>query len=292
MAEISFSIFNSLTIRLDPTEVRGRDVAGQPVLCLPLKLQLLPAGPAEQPPGQYVLLRLAGTVSSNPIGEFGRFEAGPLAEVSNSSPFDRHHEVVVPLDRARVKRLEEARAGADASVSITFSALVWFPLPQNTLRAMNSGHPLQVAVPKSHWAERVVEQWGLDSVKLIEIRFPKSETGDGFRTAFAKVGSAERLFTDGQWKQTLAELYSAFEALAKSHGFGKPDQQFFAGLLSGLHPVKKESVKLALDGFCDVLHLGRHEPKESADTFSVSQGDARFALIMAHAIFEYITPRV
>ncbi len=82
----------------------------------------------------------------------------------------------------------------------------------------------------------------------------------------------------------------AFEALAKTLGFAKPDQQFFAGLLSGLHPVKKEKFKLALDAFCDLLHLGRHEPKEAAEAFAVSARDARFALIMAHAVFEYITP--
>jgi len=293
MAEVFFSIknFNVLKVRLDPTDVQGRNMAGQPVLRLPLKLQVLPAGPQPQTEAQYVLLRLAGSVSSNPIGEFAGFEAGPLAEVSNPSAYDRYFEVLVPLDRVRVKRFEDARAGANANLSIVFSALVWIPAPQSTFDAIRATSPLQIVVPKSHWADQVLEPWGLESVKLVEIGFPTSEAGENFRAAYSHVQTAERHFADGLNKQTLGELYSAFEKLAKSRGYEKPDQSFFASLLSDLHPVKKEKAKLALDNLCDFFHLGRHEPKESPSTFEISRSDARFALAMAYAVFEYITPK-
>lgn len=295
MAEVSFTIrnFNVAKIRLDPTDVQGRDIAGQPVLCLPLKLQLLPAvGPQQQQTaGQYVLLRLAGNVLSHPIGVFGSFEAGPIAEVSNPSVFDRHHEVVVALDRARVKRFEDARAGAEANLRVSFSALVWFPAPESTFERMQASSELQITVPKSHWAEKVLQPWDLASVKLIEITFPKPEAGENFRAAYSNVEAAEKLCANGQYKQTLAELYSAFEKLAQRRGYGRPDQNFFASLLSDFHPLKKESAKLALDKLCDFLHLGRHEPKESPETFQICRSDARFALLMAHAVFEYITPK-
>jgi hypothetical protein len=105
------------------------------------------------------------------------------------------------------------------------------------------------------------------------------------------VDAAGKLFANGQYKQVLAELYSGFEGLAKSTGFAKPDQQFFAGLMAELHPTKKESAKLALDRFCDFLHLGRHEAKEAPETFAISRSDARFALIMSQAVLECITPK-
>jgi len=299
MAEIYFTIknFNVLKVRLDPTEVRGKDVAGRPALCLPLKLQVLPTSGPQQQPGQqradmhYVLLRLAGTLSSNPIGEFVTFEVRPLAEHSNPSPHERYQELTVALDRVRVKRFEDARGGADAHLRLSFSGLVWFPPPQSTFEAIGPNSELEVKVPKSHWVEQVVQPWGLESVKLVEITFPKSEAGENFRAAYSHVEAAERHFANGLNKQTLAELYSAFEKLAQSHEFNKPDQSFFVCLLSDSHPAKKEAAKVALDKLCDFLHLGRHEPKESPDTFQISRSDARFALVMAHAVFEYITPK-
>lgn len=293
MAEVSFTIknFNVLKVRLDTTDVQGRDVAGQPVLWFPLKLQLLPAGGPGQAGLQYVLLRLAGSVSFHPIGEFARFEAGPLAEVSNPSVFERQCQVTVPLDRVRVKRFEDARGGSDANLTISLSALVWFATPQSAFDMIHASSPLQIQVPKSHWAERILQPWGLDSVKTIELTFPKPEAGENFRAAYSHVESAERHFANGLSKETLAELYSGFEKLAQSHGNAKPDQSFFASLLSDFHPAKKDATKLALDKLCDFLHLGRHQPKESPNTFQISRSDARFALVMAYAVFEYITPR-
>lgn len=59
MAEVSFIIGNQqpLTVRLESTDVRGGNLAGQLILRLPFKLQVLPQ--AGQP-ADYVLLRLAG----------------------------------------------------------------------------------------------------------------------------------------------------------------------------------------------------------------------------------------
>lgn len=292
MAEVSFGIrnFQAMKIRLEATDVRGQDLAGQPILRLPLKLQLLPAGPQQEPESQYVLLCLAGIVSSNPIGEIAGFDAGPLAEQSNPSPYERIQEVVVPLDRVQVKRFEDARAGANAQLNISFLGLVCFPARQRFERI--AAGLLQIVVPKSHWVDEVVSRWGLSSVKIVEISFPSSKVGENFRSAYAYVESAEKLFANGLYKQVLGELYSGFEGLAKSLGFAKPDQQFFAGILAELHPTKKESAKLALDSLCDFLHLGRHEAKEAPESFSISRSDARFALMMSQAVLEYVSPKV
>lgn len=277
---------NAITVRLESNNVSGRDLGGLPALFFPLELQLLPGGDKSDAP--YTLVRLAGTLQNQQHGEFAAFEIGPLPDPSTPQPHFRQRQVTVALDRVRVKRFEEARAGNDANFGIMLSCLLWHPAQQKFEAVW--GGPLQVQVPKSHWVERVLSSWNLSDVKIVEIRFPGSDAGENFRAAYHKVEAAEKAYANGQWKHTLAELYAAFESLAKASNFAKPDQQFFAALLSDLHPAKKEKFKLALDSLCDVLHLGRHEPKEAAETFSVSPGDARFALIMAHAIFEYITP--
>jgi hypothetical protein len=289
MSEISFAIGNYqvATVRLDPNALRGRETAGVPVLHLPLKLQLLPAG--EKRDVEYVMLRLAGTLQNQMLGEFARFEVAPLAATPNPVFFDRHQDAFVTFDRLQVKRFEDARAEGDARFQIMLSCLVWYPAAQRFETPQCFGL-LDVVVPRSQWIDGVLTGWNLSKIKLVEIRFPATVAGESLRASYTKVEAAERLFANGQWKQTLVELYAAFEALAKAFGFAKPDQQFFASVLSGLHPVKKESLKRALDGFCDLLHLGRHEPNEAANSFAISPQDARFALIMAHAIFEYISP--
>ncbi len=282
---------NVITVRLEPNSVQGRDMAGQPALYLPLQLQLLPAG--QQGSLQYTLLRLAGKLQNSALNDFAAFEVGPLAPVPSATPFFRQHDALVVLDRQRVRRFEDTRAGNDAHFQILFSGLISYPAEQR--QKFEITHPLgnmEVVIPRSHWVDRVLPFWNLSNVKLIEIKFPGGTAGENFRKAYAKVETAEKLYANGQWKQTLAELYSAFESLAKAFDFAKPDQQFFAGMLSTLHPVKKEKVKLSLDAFCDLLHLGRHEPREAAEAFNVSPQDARFALIMAHAVFEYITPNI
>jgi hypothetical protein len=196
--------------------------------------------------------------------------------------------VDVQLDRVRIRQFEDARAGTDAHLVLYFSGLVWYAQKFQTVQCDSS---LEVAVPRSHWADRVLPLWGLSDVRVVEITFPKSETGENFRAAHLRVEAAEKLFANAQYKQALAELYSSFEGLANSMGFAKPDQQFFAGLLGELHPAKKAKAKLALDYLCEFLQLGRHEVKEAPESFAISRSDARFALIMSQAVLEYITPK-
>jgi hypothetical protein len=292
MAETSFTIrsFRVLTIRLEPTDVRGAGSPARPTLRLPLKLQVKPTR-GQQGDIDYALLRLAGTLSSPAIGDFAEFEVGPIVEESrNDAHYIRGLDVQVDLNHPRVRQFEDARSGANAQLSVNLSGLVWFPEDQKFEKA-HSDSPLQVVVPRSHWADEVLSRWGLGTVKLIEVKFPSSDVGQNYLRAYSQVENAERLSASGQYKQALAELYSAFENVANSQGFSKPDQQYFAQVFADVHPMKKEAAKRALDGLCDFLHLGRHEPKESPETFQISRCDARFALTMAHAVFEYVTPK-
>lgn len=291
MPEILFNVgnFQVITLRLEPTDVFGSGSPAWPRLSFRFQIQLLPAGD-KGAQFDYVLVRLAGQVETPTIGQFAEFDVGPIVEESREYPYFHQLYVNAELSHARIRQFEDARSGRDPQLHVRFSGLAWLVQKQKFER-VDSGGLLQIGVPRSHWADQVLSRWGLSDIKIIEIGFPKSEAGDNFRAAYSQVESAEKLFANAQYKQTLAELYSAFEKLAQSLGYGKPDQSFFASLLSDLHPVKKEATKLGLDKLCDFLHLGRHEPKESPETFQISRSDARFALTMAHAVFEYITPK-
>lgn len=289
MPEVGINVGNLqvVTIRLEPTDVFGSDTPAWARLTFRFQIQLLP-GQGQQEEFNYALLRLAGYLDTPKIGRFAEFEAGPLVEESRPYPLWRQLSVDIDLDHRRIRKFEDARSGADARFDIQFSGLAWVPKHQKFEIVRSSGL-LQVSVPRSHWADQVVSRWGLDRVKLVEVRFPESQAGDNFRAAYGNVEAAEKLYASGQWKQVLAELHSAFQRLAKSYGCENPDQQFFVRVLEALHPAKKEKMKLALDYLCEFLHLGRKETRESPDTFSVSPKDARFALTLVHAIFEYIT---
>ncbi len=281
---------NVVTVRLEPNSVHGRDMAGMPALYFPLQLQLLPGG--EKADVQYTVVRIAGTVQNSPLGEFASFDAGPLALVPNPAPLFRQQDALVALDRQRIRRFEEARAGNDAYFEIMLSGLVWFPTQQKFEVTRASGY-LQVSVPKSHWAERVISAWGLSNIKVVEVRFPKSAAGENFRASYARVEEAEKLFANGQYKQVLTTLRLSFEALAISLGFESRVKDCFESLFASSHPDKKEKAREALTGIYKFLHLGPHEqakqPEPSGEAV-VSREDARFALTLAYAIFEYITP--
>lgn len=295
MSEISLEVGGRqvITIRLDANSLQGRDMGGQPALHVPLQLQLLPAG--QNADVQYTLVRLAGKVLSPPFGEFASFETDPLALVPNPTPFYRHQEALVLLDRHRIKRFEDARAGKDAQLQIMFSCLLWYPVQQK-FEATPSGRFLELTVPRSQWADRVISPWRISNTKVVEIEFPSSLTGETFRAAYARVEEAERLFANGLYKQVLTTLRLAFEALALGLGFEGQDRvkRCFESLFASAHPEKKEKAREALTGIYRFLHLGPHEQANNAEESTqpvIAREEARFALTLAYAIFEYITPK-
>ena len=282
---------NVITIRLESNNVQGRDMAGQPALYLPLQLQLLHAG--QQKDVDYTLVRLAGKLQCQPLGEFASFDVGPLAEVPNPEPFFRHQEALVTLDRRQISRFEETRAGKDAYFQVMLTGVLWHPAQQKFEVTRASSGFLELTVPRSHWIDRVLSAWNLSHIKVVEIEFPGSATGENFRNSYARVEEAEKLFASGHYKQVLTTLRLSFEALAKSFGSEKATKEFFESFFASAHPEKKEKARDAVNGIYRFLHLGPHVQANHADSNTqpvVTREDARFALTLAYAIFEYITP--
>lgn len=293
MSEIGFAVADRqvVTVRLEPTALQARDMAGVPCLSLPFQIQLLPSG--QKGDVEYTLVRLAGALQNQIIGEFARFEVGPLALVPIPTPFFRPQEAVVELDRLRFRRFEDARDGRDAHFQITLSALVWYPTQQRFDVSVSSG-PLGVLVPRSYWIDNILPQMNLSNSKVIEVTFAGS-TGENFRASYGRIEEAEKLFASGLYKQMLTSLRLAFEGLSKSFGFEKPSKEFFESLFANAHPEKKEKASAALTAVYKFLHLGPHEHTTSTpntnDQPVVTRQDARFALTMAYTVFEYITPK-
>src|SRR5260370_10752743 len=289
MSEVSFVIADQqvATVRLDPNSLQGREMAGLPLLYMPLKLQLLPAGER-----QYSLVRLAGVLQNQPLGEFARFVAAPMAAVPNATPFDRHQDAFVTLNSQQIRRIEDIRCERDAHFQIMLSCLVWYPAAQRFDAVQSSGR-LDVVVPRSQWVDKVLSPWNVSKVKVIEVKFPGGTAGENFQSSYERVEEAEKLFANGHYKQVLTALRLSFERLAKASGFERPGKEFFEFLFASADPEKKEKARDALTGIYRFLHLGPHEQANHADSIGqpvVTREDARVALKLAYAIFEYITP--
>jgi len=92
----------------------------------------------------------------------------------------------------------------------------------------------------------------------------------------------------------LTELRLAFEGLANGLGFEGRVRECVDHLLAEFGGEKKDKARETVLNLYKFLHLGPHEPVQAPDATgqpTVNRGDARFALVMTYAIFEYITPK-
>jgi hypothetical protein len=293
MYETSLNVANHgvITVRIEPNALHGRDIAGQPGLHLPVKLQLLPVPSEAGGEFPYTLVRLTAELQVPPLNDFAVFDLGPIALVPHATPFFQYQATTVLLDRHRVRKFEDLRAGNDARFQLSFSALLWYQKKQEF--AVELAGPLFVQVPKSHWIENMVSLWNSSETNLIEVKFA-GNAGPKFRASYALVREAEKLFADGQYKKTLNSLRLSLEGLAKSFGFESPGEQLFGSLFAPSHPEKIKKGGEALLALYRFLQLvGPHAPAaQGAPELTITRQDARFALTMAYAVLEYLAPGI
>jgi hypothetical protein len=277
-------------VTLEVADIRAEGAYWRPILHLPLKLSLMPLGGPDAAIGSnFYLLQTDCELYYGSHEELASFQVPWVVEQANPQPYERDFPIRVELSPLIVQRIEELRSGKDPQFELELKALVSLGAGGNfdKVRAQSR---LAFAVPRSTWTDRVLEVWKLGRHKLIDIEFPHNRTGEQFKKAYTKLEEAEKHFSNGQWRETLASIYAAFELLAKSRKFSKPDQQFFAALLADHNPVTKESAKRMLDSFCAFLHLGRHETAPADSPRPVAgRNEARLSLITAHAVFEYLS---
>lgn len=287
MAEGYFNIKNRgvARVRLEPTDVFGMGSAAFPILMLQLKLQLLPAQ-LDSSVVNYTLVRLAGKVAvGNENTELATFEAPPLAETSNNNSYERQLGVNVPLTLRQVKHIEELRDGKNPFFNLTFTGLVAIQ-PSYEFEQLRE-LTLQLHVPRSHWIDNVLNRWNISDLRLLEINPPTMGRKE-LALAYSRLGQAEHFYRTGDYPHVLTELRSAFAAVAACYSAQQADKNAFDKMLINTHPKVREKLREAFHDFAGFLHLGPHEPSPTQEVpVPISRHDARFALVTAHAIFEY-----
>lgn len=285
MSETSFTVKGNGVgrVRLEPTEIIGIGSPANPQLVLPLKFQLLPFGPTA-----YTLLRVNAKIFvGNENHPVGAAEHPPIAEDSMPNPYDRTVNLSVPLTLKQIKHIEDIRDGNNLLLRITLSGLV--VLKQTTEFERLQDMSLQVTVPRSHWIDTALKAWGVSDLRLLEIKFPGDSPKD-IATARVRLERAEELYRTGDYPHVLTQLRSAFDAMAEAYSQKGVGKEAWEKILTHTHAGVRDKLLDSFAAFRQFLHLGPHEPLPTAQTPTpISRQDARFALVVAHAIFEYFS---
>jgi hypothetical protein len=285
MSETSFTVKGNGVgrVRLEPTEIIGTGSSANPQLVLPLKFQLLPFGPTA-----YTLLRVSGKIFvGNENHPVATAEHPPIAEDSTPNPYDRTVNLSVPLTLTQIKHIEDIRDGNNLLLRITLSGLVALKQTNEFERLQDMS--LQITVPRSHWIDTALKPWGVSDLRLLEIKFP-GDSRKEMATARARLERAEELYRIGDYPHVLTELRSAFDAIAEAYSTKGVGKDAWGQILTHTHAGVRDKILESFAAFRQFLHLGPHQPMPTAQAPTpISRQDARFALVVAHAIFEYFS---
>jgi hypothetical protein len=285
MSETSFSVKSHGVgrVRLEATDVLGVGSPANPQLALNVKVQLLPL---DQTP--YTLLRLNAKIFvGNENYPVATAEHPPVVEDSMPNIYERLVNLNVPLTLTQIKHIEDLRNGGDLRLRVTLSGLIYLKQTHEfeRLQEMN----LDISVPRSHWIDKALKAWSVSDLQLLEIRFP----GDSHKemvTARQRLGRAEELYRIGDYPHVLTELRNAFDAIAQAYSQKGVGKDAWEQMLTHTHAGVRDKLLEALEAFRKFLHLGPHQPMPTQQTPTpISRQDARFALIVAHSLFEYFS---
>jgi hypothetical protein len=285
MSETSFSVKNNGVgkVRLESTDIVGIGRPANPQLLFGVKFQLLPIGQ-----NTYTLLRVHGKIFiGNENQPVATAVHTPIAEESYQNFYERTVQLAVPLTLTQIKHIEDVRNGNDLRFRLTLSGLV-------ALKQLNEFERLQdmsldISVPRSHWIDMVLKPWGASDLRLLEIKFPGTSQKE-MATARQRLERAEEFYRVGNYPQVLTELRNAFDAIAQTYSQKGVGQDAWEELFAHTHAGVRERLLETLASFRKLLHLGPHQPLPTPQTPTpISRQDARFALIVAHAVFEYFS---
>lgn len=285
MSETSFSVKGNGVgrVRLESTDVIGAGSPANPQLILPLKLQLSPFGSIG-----YTLLRVSAKIYvGNENHPVATAEHPAIVEEPSANAYDRTVNLHVPLTLTQIKHIEDIRDGKDLLIRVTLSGLVSLKQPNEFERLQDMN--LQVPIPRSHWIDNSLKAWGVSDLRLLEINFPGNSAKE-MTTARERLMQAEALYRVGDYPQVLAQLRSAFDAIAEAYSQKGVSKEAWEQMLTRTHADVRVKLLGTFKAFRDFLNLGPHPPMPTTQTpVPISRQDARFALVVAHAVFEYFS---
>jgi len=290
----NYSSGNSpIEITVDTPKIMGLGSLYAPTLLIPVAYRCNQLRRDDQDgPMDYILPEIHGCLAVRGEDRLAELRGEPSFMIKSRDHYrPSYTQVYVPLDSKRIELMERHRSGGDMELQLQVWGTAFIDKPGNILiDRFHSNGPLELKVPQSTWVGNVLNKWKFAQTHLIEIQTGVSKMETLAPKAIEHLRAAEDHFLQHNPRETMASLYSAFEALALQRGRTSPDKDFFADLLSSLPSDMCAKYRDLFRQYCIMLHLGRHESgQENAQQIPLQQKDAQLALIVGQTILSYIS---
>jgi hypothetical protein len=203
---------------------------------------------------------------------------------------------MLPVNHSVLHQVEQERKGRDVVLSLVISV---YAIPRDLQdrspgitaiklhdAAMPGNNHCVVKISKSEWLE-LLKAVGYGEYYLAEIPLPRIKKVKALDASLQHIQRAWEHFLNGSDRETLAACHDALEKLTKESVNGKPDQNAFSKILSGVGPPEKtQKIAQVLSQCASLLHLGRHEHKPAVE---LDHRDAELALLLTHACIAYLS---
>ena len=319
MMKTSFSLssFTIGEIGIDPQQIRGGGGPDFPRLSVNLEVEMKPFAPMvsgdQYRPGlvvRHTLIQILGTMSFR--GRQGReveiaeFESKPLLHLSKDWPTS--YQFSVPLDLARINRIEEQRAG-DAALTFHFTALLakhpgasreesGKRIDESIEALRSTNFDLYVQIPQSHWINSVLPGLGYGKIKIVEIPTPDKLIPEVFAQAIREFEKAQQYMTQSDFDKAVAHcrntldlipkvVHLKFEADAKPSYPDRVKKLLKEHLPEPLGDSKREAIEKMLTTLWSLTSISHHQNSHpSAGYFS--RADADLIMLMTTALLSYL----
>lgn len=280
-----------IEITVDTTNIQGLGSLYVPTLYIPFQYRCYHLRRSDQnAPQDFLLPEIRGFLGIQEEQRLAEIRGEPSFMIeSDDSGRASQGCFHVPLDSKRIELMEKYRPG-DMGLRLQLWGTAFNKAGGTFAGRFSCNNPMDLRVPQSIWVGNVLSRWKFAQMHLIEV-----QTGaPGVEIISPKViehlKTAESHFLRHNPRETMASLYSAFEALALQRGKPGPGNDFFEDLLSSFPDDMRTKYRDLFRSYCLTLHLGRHESgQEDTQQPPIQQRDARLALILGQAILAHIS---
>ncbi|MBX3279103.1 MAG: hypothetical protein KF868_13955 [Acidobacteria bacterium] len=318
MTTASFSLSSIILgeVGVDPQQIRGIGGPDFPRLSLTLEVMMRPhaltVSEGRSQPGlmvRHTLIQILGVMSfqgrrGNEI-EIAEFASKPLLHLSKDSPST--YQISIPLDLAKVNRIEEHRAG-DAVLKFQCTALLAkHPAlvkgggvndADESIEALRSANfTFQVHIPQSHWINYVLPGLGYGKIRIVEIPTPDKVIPEVFAQAIKEFEKAQQYLKQSDFDKAVAHCRNTldlipkvvklkFEANARPSYPDRVRKLLKEHLPVPLADSKREAIEKMLTTLWNLTSISHHQNSQDSGYFS--RADADLIMLTTTALLSYV----
>lgn len=318
MTKTSFSLssFTIGEVGIDPQKIWGGGGPDFPRLTVNIEVAMKPFAPMvsgdRYQPGlvvRHTLIQLYGAMSFRSRQgrgvEIAEFASKPLLHLSNDWPSS--YQFSIPLDLARVNRIEEQRAG-DAALTFHFTALLakhpgavkegrGNEIDESIETLRSTSFDLYVQIPQSHWINSILPGLGYGKIKIVEVLTPDKVIPEVFAQAVGEFEKAQQYMKQADFDKVVAHcrntldlipkvVHLKFEADAKPSYPDRVKKLLKEHLPVPLGDSKREAIEKMLTTLWNLTSISHHQSSHLSGYFS--RADADLIMLTTTALLSYV----